>query len=68
MARAHVWMYLCAHVECVSVFVNVCTVNVHDSGSENTCALNFGSNIRIERALGVDYHRVKRQSFIVDRH
>jgi hypothetical protein len=29
---AHVSMYLCAHVECVSVFVYVCTANVHDSG------------------------------------
>ncbi len=38
--------------------------------SEHTCAFTFGSNlnIRIERALRVDYHRVKRRSFIFDRH
>jgi hypothetical protein len=56
-------------VDCVSVFAYVCTVNAHDSGSENTCALTFGSNlnVRIERALRVDYHGVKRRSFIFDR-
>jgi hypothetical protein len=65
-ARVDVLVRSC--VECVSVFAYVGTVNMQDSGSEHTCALNFGSNIRIERALGVDYHRVKRRSFIFDRH
>ena len=56
-------------VECVSVSASVCTVNVHDSDIEHTCAFTLGSNlnIRIERALGVDYHRVKRRTFIFDR-
>ena len=57
-------------VECVSVSASVCTVNVHESGSEHTCAFTFGSNLNvcIDGALGVDYHSVKRRSFIFDCH
>ena len=55
-------------VECVSVFAYVGTVNVDDSGSEHTSAFTLGSNLNscIERALTVDYHRVKRRGFIFD--
>ena len=51
------------------MFAYVGTVNVHESDSEHTCAFTLGSNlnIRIERALRVDYHRVKRRTFIFDR-
>ena len=60
-------------VECVSVLAYVRyvrTVNAHDSGSEHTCAFTLGRSLSvyIEGALGVDYHRVKRRSFIFDRH
>ena len=57
-------------VDCVSVSASVCTLNVHDSDSEYTCAFTFGSNLNvcIDGALGVDYHSVKRRSFIFDRH
>ena len=66
-ARVDVLVRTC--VECVSVLAYVSTVNMDDSDSEHTCAFTFGSNlnIRIERALRVDYHRVKRRTFIFDR-
>ena len=62
-------LLVCTCVECVSVLAYVCTVNVHESDSEHTGAFPLGSNlnIRIERALRVDYHRVKRRTFIFDR-
>ena len=63
-------LLVCTCVECVSVLAYVCTVNVHESDSEHTCAFTLGSNLNvcIERALRVDYHIVKRRGFIFDRH
>jgi hypothetical protein len=67
---AHVDELVRTCVECVSVFAYVCTVKAHDSGSENTCAFIFGSNLNIciDGALIVDYDCVKRRTFIFDRH
>ena len=69
-ARCYTSPWVSPAVLIVSVFAYVGTVNVHKSDSENTCAFTFGSNLKIciDGALTVDYHSVKRRSFIFHRH